>query len=276
MVSLLSFRCLAINMDDKLLPLKVVMKKIFPLMFIIVLTGLGPVVSDIALSAELTPIHPKSGLWIWPSDDMSPLYDTSNHFDSLYVLQGNISQSPTGKFKFKQLGPRPHPIKHQSMHIVLRVRDLPSPADVAKLLLDLIGDWKQFGAHIQGVQLDYDSPSSKLQSYALFLKILRSKIPRPLGLSITGLLDWTNASYRSSLLELTQSCDEIIYQLYTAQGSVPFFEGHLVRLMNQRLRFSIGVTNRIDDKIQNILSNTIYDNPPYRKVLFNGRWKIQK
>ncbi|MEG2043093.1 MAG: DUF3142 domain-containing protein, partial [Hafnia sp.] len=52
-------------------------------------------------------------------------------------------------------------------------------------LLNQLHQWQQSGLSVTGVEIDYDSPSSKLVVYQQFLKLLRTRLPQDLQLSLT-------------------------------------------------------------------------------------------
>ena len=68
------------------------------------------------------------------------------------------------------------------------------------------------GMNVVGVQLDIDSPTSRLPAYAEFLHELRKNLPKGFQISITALLDWfsTNTQIESIVKEV----DEFVPQFY--------------------------------------------------------------
>ncbi len=64
---------------------------------------------------------------------------------------------------------------------------------------------------LAGLEIDYDCPTSKLPTYARFLAELRSRLPRPLALSITALPTWLNSR---ALESLAPPLDEIVLQVH--------------------------------------------------------------
>lgn len=67
------------------------------------------------------------------------------------------------------------------------------------------------GGALAGLEIDYDCPTSKLPTYARFLAELRSRLPRPLALSITALPTWLNSR---ALEQLAPPLDEIVLQVH--------------------------------------------------------------
>ncbi|WP_120498614.1 DUF3142 domain-containing protein [Kiloniella sp. EL199] len=53
-----------------------------------------------------------------------------------------------------------------------------------------INIWKRAGRNIVGVEIDYDSPSSKLDDYRDWLQAVTKQMPEDVSISITGLPTW--------------------------------------------------------------------------------------
>jgi hypothetical protein len=67
-------------------------------------------------------------------------------------------------------------------------------------------------AHITGLQIDYDCPTNKLESYGLFLKGVRRHLPASNRLSITALLDWFRP--QTAVRYTLKQVDEFVPQFY--------------------------------------------------------------
>jgi hypothetical protein len=70
------------------------------------------------------------------------------------------------------------------------------------------------GVALAGVEVDYDCPTSKLPTYARFLAELRTRLARPLALSITALPTWMNSS---ALERLATDVDEVVLQVHAVE-----------------------------------------------------------
>jgi hypothetical protein len=70
---------------------------------------------------------------------------------------------------------------------------------------------------IAGLQIDYDCPTGKLQTYARFLEWLREALPAGSRLSITALLDWFGP--KTAIAEVVGAVDEFVPQFYDAGSS---------------------------------------------------------
>lgn len=78
-------------------------------------------------------------------------------------------------------------------------------------LLSQLHQWQQSGLSVTGVEIDYDSPSSKLVVYQQFLKLLRTRLPQDLQLSLTLLPTWLDSPY---LPALVQQADLSVLQVH--------------------------------------------------------------
>lgn len=70
------------------------------------------------------------------------------------------------------------------------------------------------GNALTGLEIDYDCPTAKLATYARLLAGLRSRLPRPLALSITALPTWLNSR---ALESLAPPVDEIVLQVHAVE-----------------------------------------------------------
>lgn len=82
---------------------------------------------------------------------------------------------------------------------------------VIKRLLSLLRLWQQNGLTVVGVEIDYDSPTSKLETYKNFLKLLRSQLSQNLQISITLLPTWLSST---ELPALVQQADISVLQVH--------------------------------------------------------------
>ena len=67
---------------------------------------------------------------------------------------------------------------------------------------------------LAGVEVDYDCPTSKLPTYARFLAELRTRLARPIALSITALPTWMNST---ELARLARDVDEVVLQVHAVE-----------------------------------------------------------
>jgi len=154
------------------------------------------------------PKNNSNGSWIWSHNKLSDAIDT----DVLYIMQGAISKVDNIN-QFYNQGLRARFID-KNVYLVLRMNTLDDSDDFLNLIDNLIWQWEIKGTTILGIQLDYDSATLKLASYATKLETIRSKLPSKYKLSITGLMDWLVSGNISELESISNFTDEIVFQLY--------------------------------------------------------------
>lgn len=131
----------------------------------------------------------------------------------LYLYQGEISITK-GRVTYERAGLYPHP-RAKAIFLVYRiVGELPSPHVIARLFESSANLWHRHHVNVVGMQLDFDSPTSKLLQYNNFLYKIRHYLPSTYKVSITGLGDWVISGDQKILREMSKYTDEIIFQLY--------------------------------------------------------------
>ncbi|WP_085901341.1 DUF3142 domain-containing protein [Kiloniella majae] len=76
-----------------------------------------------------------------------------------------------------------------------------------------INIWKRAGRNIIGVEIDYDSPSSKLNDYRLWLQTVKNQIPADVSIRITGLPTWYEDN-RKGAKKLAATVAEVSLMFY--------------------------------------------------------------
>jgi len=189
--------------------------------------------------------------WIWP---LSHKRIQSSSLSELFLLQLRFQKKT---LFFEKLGPAPHKIENKKMTIVMRLQSLPLVEDLIKNYLILKKDWNQRGTEVTGLQLDFDSPTGQLDTYADYLLKLKSKLASEEKLSITGLPDWINQS-SSFQTKLLQSDIVIYFQMY--QGNVPALKTneYLDFLNKYKLKYAVGFLpdQNINETRINVLNTT--------------------
>jgi hypothetical protein len=159
-------------------------------------------------------INPKN-IWIWPKkhEHLNEVTDKK-----IFLLQFNYQKK---NHRFISLGPAPHPINNNKLVIVFRLETLPPIDLLVSTFKKRRSEWEKNKVHVTGLQLDFDSPTRKLNHYQRYLINLK------LGLtsrdedeiSITGLLDWhgRNLKFENDLSKLHIP---IFWQLYRGQHSL--------------------------------------------------------
>jgi len=171
-----------------------------------VLSGALALIAAAAFALHSTPaVSPKTkqawktGFWLWAGEPPAP---SDLRPDVLYV---------------EALGRRwPRPLPGAGEYVVVR-RVEPSQALTRRAAAGIAEDFATVvsdagGAQIVGLQIDYDCPTNKLETYGEFLKTLRDALPPGSRLSVTALLDWFRPKTR--IAEVLASVDEFVPQFY--------------------------------------------------------------
>ena len=176
--------------------------------------------------------------WLWaavkPPADLLPLTTT------LYVLQGEVSG--TGRTAALQMqGVSPVPLAVPEVWLSWRVQRLDWHPTVLPGMLSRLKRWQHRGAHIAGIQIDFDARTLKLADYAAFLRQLKQQLPANCRLSITGLLDWTQTGDVATLNSLQDVVDEIVVQTYRGRRTEPDYGRYLDSLSRLEIPFKVGL-----------------------------------
>ena len=123
---------------------------------------------------------------------------------SVYVLAGEVRAGDNRRFV--TLRPQAPSADHADLWLVLRVERIDWQPSVTRQLLGELDRWKAAGAHVRGVQVDFDSATIGLDRYAEFLKGLKHALPKGTRLSVTGLMDWSANGDPAALAKLGTVC----------------------------------------------------------------------
>ncbi|KLN62000.1 hypothetical protein WH96_00140 [Kiloniella spongiae] len=85
--------------------------------------------------------------------------------------------------------------------------------EVAAFINRDINIWKRAGRDIVGVEIDYDSPSSKLDDYRVWLQVVQKQIPEDISIGITGLPTWYEDN-RKAAKKLAAAVTEVSLMFY--------------------------------------------------------------
>ena len=185
--------------------------------------------------------------WLW-TPPKNP--DKLSQATTLYLLQGEIdpilkSQSPQlahstlGNLTSKGLAVRPLP--HKKIWLVYRVTGQTWQPDVMPKILARLKQWQQAGNDVQGIQIDFDSPTYQLDNYAKMLTLIREQLPSDYKLSVTGLLDWANQAQNPAFLAVCQQVNELVMQTYQGVSTLPEYAVYLKKLEYMPIDFKIGL-----------------------------------
>jgi hypothetical protein len=173
--------------------------------------------------------------WVWRQADIEQL----THSDEVIIYQGEFYNTK-GNFEFKKKGIAIQDLKGRSVTLLLRAYQLPSVSFFTHQVDYLINEWQQKGVLIKGIQIDYDSPASKLHEYGAFLKNINHTY-EPSFISITGLSSWV-ADNIYGLNDLAPYIDYVAIQFYQDFHPVYNTEHYIKRLKTLTLNYKVGVT----------------------------------
>ena len=125
--------------------------------------------------------------------------------------------------------------------LVIRTDTLDWPPQAYALALRHLGQWRAAGNRVVGVQVDFDARTRGLDRYAVFLRGLRTRLPRDAKLSVTGLMDWSANADPPALAGLAGTIDEVVVQTYQGRTTIPGYERYLRRLDRFPIPFRIGL-----------------------------------
>ena len=171
--------------------------------------------------------------WVWAG--IEPTAEMNGHV--LYIYQGHVSDQRS----YERLGVSPHPIDNE-VYLVFRVSScLPDTKFINDIFIETAKHWQRHGVNIIGMQLDFDSPTSKLLTYSKFLSYLRAQLSPEYKLSITGLSDWIVFGDRDVLNNMSDICDEIVFQLYQDRAHFDNIHTYLRKLPKLKIPYKIGL-----------------------------------
>lgn len=174
--------------------------------------------------------------WLWAGVEPQPVLDSAK---TIYILAAEIKGGPEGRYV--DLRPAVPRVKHAQLWIVYRVETLAWDASVLPRILRDLESWKGRGNRIAGVQIDFDAATRGLPNYAAFLKKLRAELPTGIGLSVTGLLDWSSGGDSPALNVLAGTVDEVVLQTYQGRNTIAGYQAYLRQMERVHLPFRIGL-----------------------------------
>ncbi len=222
--------------------------RIFAILLLVALTATAPVSFAKQVARE------RDSYWIWAGIAVPEESQKKN----LFVYQGAFLKNRQG-IEFARKGLYPYRLGAHEVHLVFRLEALDASEQFKNTILMIISHWEQRKTPIRGIQLDFDSPTGKLERYALFLKQVRTWLPSRYALTITGLGDWLLLD-RPELLHALSACtDEIVFQLYSGRRYVPGLESYVAKLQQLDIHFKIGLL--VDRENNKLIEDTLRQNP---------------
>jgi hypothetical protein len=156
----------------------------------------------------------------------------------VYLLAGEVRHGSNSRFHPLRTTPR---VSGPKLWLVVRIERLDWADTVTREVLHTLALWAAAGNRLEGLQIDFDAATRGLAQYAAFLAKLRKRLPRPLKLSITGLLDWSAGGDPRALRQLSGTVDEIVVQTYQGRRTIPGYERYLATLPSMGIPYRIGL-----------------------------------
>lgn len=212
--------------------------------------------------SSLSLAQTSEGLWIW---ETSTAIHSAHSDRKFFIHQGHF-RGKTGKFLFLEQGPPPWRVPSRNGPIVLvyRLDTLVPQSLLLKIHRQVKDRWRSYGVDVSGIQIDFDSPSRKLNKYANWLHQLKSQMFGSESLSITGLCDWLVNSKKKDVNDIFTKTDFIAFMMY--QGTKPLrnIAGYVDILQKLSFPFYLGVLN---SQISNPIINKAKNAKGFRGVL---------
>lgn len=211
---------------------------------IFMVLALGVFVWGFSFLRVVPPVSIPSSYWIWAGirDVDVPVGR------DYYIYQGQFAHQH-GNGSYERLGLHPYPIQARSVVLVYRmVGDFPSPQDVLYVFQGQVARWQRHGVSVVGMQIDFDSATSKLLLYGDFLHGLRQALPSEYRLSITGLGDWILYGDAASIKKIGSSVDEIVFQLYQERKAIDSADRYVRELEDFPFPFKVGLLSGVQDQ----------------------------
>jgi hypothetical protein len=213
---------------------------------------------DIGPPGKSLNASPQNAYWIWSGINYPGKIPKKS---LLYIHQGTLLNKK-GSFYFQRQGLGLSVLKDHPIYLTIRIQHLYFNQAFITNLIVLLQRWQRRGNQVLGLQLDFDSPTNKLEKYADFLSWVRQILPKQYRLSITGLADWASQKNTEVIKKISQNADEIIFQLYNGQSAIPHLDLYLNRLINTKSNFKLGLLEKM---------NT--DHNTYKKIFANQNFQ---
>ena len=179
----------------------------------------------VSWSSQPTPAW-TTGFWFWEGSSIDPAY-SGQELDVLFVQVGTIRKETSPAYvrshanateQWYANGTLPSQLPPAREYwLVYRyanqgVPDLQVASEIATQISRLHADARERHLNVAGLQLDIDSPTSKLPEYADFMRDVRKGLPKGLQVSITALLDWFRSG--TAVGDVIAQADEFVPQFY--------------------------------------------------------------
>ena len=195
-------------------------------------------IGDAAGPSVQTARVPGADCWLWPG--AAPRRCDENA--RVYLLQGHFYRSG----RFEEQGPLPGrpPREGRELVPVYRMDRLPPTGVLQAVAAPVIDAWRRRGWRVPGVQVDFDSPTAKLDRYARWVRLENDRFGRDGtgGIaSVTGLADWLMSGRPADLRSLTRAAGVIAFMFYHQGRGIEPLQRYIDALARSGLRFRLGL-----------------------------------
>ncbi|WP_419901271.1 DUF3142 domain-containing protein [Kiloniella sp.] len=153
--------------------------------------------------------------------------------------------------------------KGASVILSYRLEYLVNDKEVGAIIRRDINIWRRAGRPVTGIEIDFDSPSTRLEGYRKWLVRIQGQLPDDISLNITGLPSWFEDD-RKGAKKLARSVREVSLMFYR-QEQTPITQ-HLLAAINniQNLRYAF----LCDDMRWKALIRETEKNETFRMAIF--------
>ena len=218
-------------------------------------------VSGLWLGSNSANSSDRVSYWLWAG---LTAHDVPTNSE-LYIYQGRI-YTDSANSTYERQGLFPHPLKSSKLFLVYRLEgQLPTAEGLVDIFEHSLTRWQRHPVAVTGIQLDFDSPTSKLIVYSRFLEDVRRQLPKQYALSVTGLGDWVMTGNQEAMRSITISTDEIVFQLYQGRQPLEDIEDCISELAHYSLPFRIGLVSGFAPPES---AEKVRDNPNFHGIIY--------
>ena len=181
---------------------------------------------------------PDADCWLWPGAASRRCGENAR----VYLLQGHFYR--TGRFEAQGTLPGRTPRAGRELVPVYRMDRLPANGLLQAVATPVIDAWRRRGWHVPGVQVDFDSPTAKLDRYAHWIRLENERFARSgtdAITSVTGLVDWLLNARPADLRALNRAAGVIAFMFYHRGRGIEPIDVYINALARSDLHFRLGL-----------------------------------
>ena len=180
---------------------------------------------------------PNADCWLWPGASSRRCGVNAR----VYLLQGHFYRN--GRFEAQGPLPGRTPREGRELVPVYRMDRLPANGVLQAVAAPVMDAWRRRGWQVPGVQVDFDSPTAKLDRYARWIRLENERFGHSGtgGItSVTGLGDWLVSGRPADLRALDRAAGVIAFMFYHQGRSIDPIQGYIDALAQSGLRYGLG------------------------------------